>query len=324
MAYYRLGVWALVSQQISYSAINTCLIWIYGRWLPKLMFSFESFKTLWNFGWKLLASGLLNTFSTQTFNIVIGKCFAPATLGQYTWAQQFGSLFSSNITNIIQKVTFPVFSKIQDDPVRLKDSYRKVIKVTVLPTFVLMVGMAAVSNNLILILIGEQWIDVASYLQILCFSLMLYPLNSLNTNAIQVMGRSDITLKINIIKNLLIIIPVSVGIFCGIYWMLIFEFLRVFTCYLINAFYSKPLINYTIVEQIKDILPDFAIAILISIPVYLMNFIPISIYILLPMQIVSGIILFFFLCEVYKLDEYIEIKRICISIVNKYCTNSKK
>lgn len=322
MAYYGCGVWALVSQQISYTATNACLLWFLGRWIPKLIFSFESFKSLWNFGWKLLASGLLNTFSTQIFNIVIGKCFAPSTLGQYTWAQQFGSLFSSNITNVIQKVTFPVFSKIQDNPIRLKDSYRKVIKVTMLPTFVLMIGLAAISNNLVLILIGDQWTDVASYLQILCFSLMLYPLNSLNTNAIQVMGRSDITLKINILKNILIVIPVSIGIMCGIYWMLFFELLRIFICYLINAYFSKPLINYSIVEQIKDILPDFAIAVVVSIPVFLLNLVPVAHNIILPFQIILGICLFIYLCEVFKLEEYIEIKSICFSILKKY-SNSK-
>lgn len=276
MAYAGYGVWALVAQQLSNAGIATLLYWIFNRWLPKLQFSLESFRDMWNFGWKLLVSGLLNNISGQLYHAVIAKCFTPATLGQYTRGHQFGTLFSSNITTVVQRVTFPVLSEIQGDPIRLKDAYRRVIRVTVFPTFVTMMALAACAKPLIIVLIGEKWIEAACFLQILSFSLMLNPLHALNLNAIQVMGRSDLTLRINIIKNILIVVPVIIGILTNIYWMLVVEVLRGYVCYYLNAYYSKPLLNYPIEEQLIDIWPSIKTALLIAIPLYILSYLPFS------------------------------------------------
>ena len=317
MAYAGFGVWALVGQRLSDAVTTTILLWIVNRWLPKLRFSLKSFKELWDYGWKLLVSGILNKTSSEIQHLVIGKIFLPATLGQYTRARQFGSIFSSNVTTIVQKVTFPVLSSIQNDPARLKDAYKRVIKVTVLPTFVFMLGLAAVAKPLLTILIGAKWTEAANYLQIISFSLMIYPLNALNLNAIQVMGRSDLSLKINIIKNILVVVPITLGIFFGIYWMLIAGVIRVYIGYYLNAYYSKPLLNYPIIEQLKDILPALRIALTMAVPVYLISFIPISYYILLPVQLVVGAGIAFFLCEKQKLPEYFELKNIALSYLKK-------
>lgn len=317
MAYVGYGVWALVAQQLSNACIATLLYWIVNRWTPKLQFSIESFRDMWNFGWKLMVSGIFNSLSTQLHHIVIGKVFSPATLGQYTRSGQFGSIFSGNLTTIVQRVSFPVLSTIQNDPVRLKDAYRHVIKTTVFPTFVLMLCLSAVSKPLIIILIGEKWIPAAYMLQINCFSMMLYPLHALNLNAIQVMGRSDLTLKINIIKNLLIAIPVTVGLLTNVYWMLLADVIRGFICYYLNAYYSKPLLNYPIIEQIKDVLPSLFIAFGVAIPVYFLSFIEWNNHLLLVVQIIVGILLFFGICRIVKPYEYYELKEIVIGLVKK-------
>lgn len=317
MAFSGLGVWALVGQQLSNALMTFILLWCLSKWFPKWQFSWESFQDMWSFGWKLLLSGIFNSLSSQIYNVVIGKCFTPATLGQYTRAHHFGSIFSVNFTSIIQRVTFPVLSSIQDEPNRLKSSYKRVIKMTVLPTFILMMGLAACAKPLILTLIGQQWDQASVFLQILCFSMMLYPLNSLNLNAIQVMGRSDLTLRINIIKNLLIIIPVALGILINIYWMLIADVIRGLICYYLNAYYSRYLINYPITEQIKDIMPSFGIAVCIAIPVYLISYLPLPTYVTLAIQLIFGGALAFFICEKIKLPEYIEIKSIVMLSINK-------
>lgn len=156
MAYMGYGVWSLVGQQISNQLLSTILFWIYNRWMPKLIFSWASFQEMWAFGSKLLASGLIDTAWKEVYQVVIGKCYSPASLGLYTRAKQFADLCSSNLTSVVQRVSYPVLSSIQNDRVRLKLAYQRVIKTTMLPTFVLMLGVAACAESLIQVLIGEQ------------------------------------------------------------------------------------------------------------------------------------------------------------------------
>lgn len=317
MAYTGFGVWSLVAQQLSNSGIATLMYWIINRWWPKLQFSIESFKDMWNFGWKLLVSGILNNLSGQLHHLVIGKVYSPATLGQYTRAFQFGNMFSGNFTSIVQRVSFPVLSTIQDDPERLKAAYKRVIKTTVFPTFVLMLVLAAVAKPLIIVLIGEKWIDAAYMLQIICFSMMLHPLHALNLNAIQVQGRSDLTLRINIIKNALIFIPIFVGVTTNIYWMLLADVTRGIMCYYLNAYYSKPLLQYSIIEQIHDILPSLYIAMGVAVPVYLLSFIEWNNYVVLAVQIIVGVVLLLGICKTKKPYEYTELKGIVEGLIKK-------
>ena len=317
MAYRGFGVWALVAQQLSNAFLTTLFYWIVNRWIPRIAFSIESFKEMWNFGWKLMLSGIFNSISNQLQQVVIGKAFSPATLGQYTRAYQFGNLFSGNLTSVIQRVSFPVLSAIQDDTAHLKRAYKRVIKVTVFATFILMMMLAAISKPLICVLIGEKWTEAVYLLQIMCFSMMLYPLHALNLNAIQVMGRSDLTLRINIIKNLLIIFPVIAGIFLNIYWMLFVEVLRGYACYYLNAYYTKYVLDYSVAEQIKDILPSIKVSFSVSIPVYILSFLPFSNLIILIIQILFGAVILYVVCEKNKYDEYVELKDLLANYLNK-------
>lgn len=317
MAYTGYGVWALVVQQLSNAGIATLMYWLANNWWPKLQFSIVSFQEMWNFGWKLMLSGVFNSLSTQLHSVVIGKVFNPALLGQYTRAYQFGSIFSGNLTNVVQRVSFPVLSTIQNDPIRLKEAYKRVIKLTVFPTFVLMLFLSAIAQPLITILIGEKWILASYMLQIICFSMMLHPLQALNLNAIQVMGRSDLTLKINIIKNLLIVLPVIVGLLTTIYWMLVADVVRSFICYYLNAYYSKTLLNYSIKEQINDILPSLYVGLGVAVPVYLIGFVNMSTFLLLSIQILISMILFLCICTIIKPNEFAELKAIIAGLVKK-------
>ena len=317
MALNGLGVWSLVGQQISRQFLNSAFLWIYSKWYPKLQFSIQSFKELFSFGWKLLASSLLDTVWREIYQVVIGKYYTPAALGQYTRAQQFASICSSNLNSVVQRVSFPVLSSVQDDKERLKNGYKRIIKVSMLITFTLMLGLAAVAKPLVLALIGEQWLPCVPFLQIICLQMMLYPLHSLNLNMLQVQGRSDLFLKLEIIKKIIAVGPLLLGIFVNIYWMLGSSVITGFIAYYLNAYYSGPFLNYSIKEQIIDILPSFGVAIMMAIPVFAMSFIPMVPFVLLSLQIVAGALITIGICEAIKLPEYLEIKGISMPTINK-------
>ena len=322
MALCGFGVWSLVGQQISRQFLNSIFLWIYSKWYPKLKFSKQSFIELFSFGWKLLASSLIDTIWREIYQVIIGKFYTPVALGQYTRAQQFASICSSNLTSVVQRVSFPVLSSVQDDKDRLKKGYQRIIKVSMLLTFVLMLGLAAIAKPMILVLIGEQWLPCVPYLQLICLQMMLYPLHSLNLNMLQVQGRSDLFLRLEIIKKIIAIGPLLLGVFVNIYWMLGCSIITGIIAYFLNAYYSGPFLNYSIKEQFKDILPSFGIALTMAIPVYAMSFIPLTPFILLIVQIVVSAVISIGICEATKLPEYLEIKSIALPIINKVINRS--
>lgn len=321
MAFCGYGVWSLVGQQLSRTLLHTACLWIYSHWLPKLQFSWNSFRELFGFGWKLLVSSLIDTIWKEIYQVVIGKCYAPATLGQYTRAHQFGSIFSSNLTSVIQRVSYPVLSSLQDDKQRMKEGYRRVIKVTMLVTFVLMLGLAAVSKPMIQVLVGDQWLIAAEFLPIICLQMMLYPLHSLNLNMLKVQGRSDLFLKLEIIKKCVAVIPITLGIFVGLYWMIWGSVFTGLFAFYLNSYYSGKFLNYGMLTQIKDILPSFGIAVIMAVVTYSISLLPMLPFILLPIQIVAGAGITIALCERFKQPEYLEIRSITFRILHKLKKN---
>lgn len=317
MALGGMGVWSLVGQQLSRQFLNTLFLWVYSKWHPVWEFSTESFKELFGFGSKLLLSGLLDTIFKNIYYIVIGRFYTSAQLGQYTRAEQFNMIFSSNLTSVVQRVSYPVLSSIQEEPERLREAYRKVIKSTMLITFACMLGLAAVAKPLILILIGEKWLPAVYFLQIICFSGMLYPLHAINLNILQVKGRSDLFLKLEIIKKIIAVGPIVVGIFYGIEYMLWGSVLNSFIAYFLNSYYSAGLINYPTSEQIKDILPTFLISFVVAAFMWGVSFWDISVYVLLPIQILVGILLALCIYEKLHLDEYLEVKQLVLSALKR-------
>ncbi|WP_276858144.1 lipopolysaccharide biosynthesis protein [Bacteroides fluxus] len=317
MALGGLGVWSLVGQQLSRQLLNTLFLWLYSKWHPVWEFSMKSFKELFGFGSKLLLSGLLDTIYKNIYYIVIGRFYTSAQLGQYTRAEQFNTIFSSNLTSVVQRVSYPVLSSIQEEPERLREAYRKIIKITMMVTFACMLGLAAVSKSLIVILIGDKWLPAVYFLQIICFSGMLYPLHAINLNMIQVRGRSDLILKLEVIKKIIAIVPIIIGVFCGIEYMLWGSVLTSFIAYFLNSRYSASLIFYPTKEQIKDILPTFITSFVVAFVMWVLSFWDISVYILLPLQITTGILLALFIYEKLHLGEYLEVKQLALSALKR-------
>lgn len=317
MAVSGMGVWSLVGQQFSRQLLNTIFLWIYCKWFPIWEFSMKSFKEMFNFGSKLLASGLIDTIYKNIYYFVIGRFYTSAQLGQYTRAEQFDTIFSSNLTSVVQRVSYPVLSSIQEEPERLREAYRKVIKTTMLITFACMLGLAAVAKPLIIILIGIKWSVAIGFLQIICFAGMLYPLQAINLNILQVRGRSDLCLKLEFIKKLIAILPISLGIFCGIEYMLWGSVLTSFIAFYLNSYYSAELINYPTIHQIKDILPALLVSLIVAAIMWSITILELSIYFLLIFQITVGLILAVTIYEKLKLPEYIEVKHILLSALKK-------
>lgn len=201
MAFSGQGVWSLVGQQLGRQCLNTLFLWFFCHWKPTVSFSMTAFKEMFGFGSKLLLSGLLDTIYKDIYYIVIGRCFSSSILGQYTRAKQFSMVFSTNLTTVVQRVSFPVLSSIQDDSIRLREAYRKVIKSTMLVSFACMLGLAAIAKPLLILLISDKWLPAVYFLQIVCFSNMLYPLHAINLNILKVKGRSDVFLKLEVIKK---------------------------------------------------------------------------------------------------------------------------
>lgn len=317
MAYYGFGVWSLVGQILSKQLLYTVLMWALNIWWPKIEFSKKSFNEMFNFGSKLLVSGLIDTIYKNIYYLIIGRYYSAYELGQYSRAEQFSIIFSSNLTVIIQRVSYPVLSSIQDDIPRLKEAYRKVIKSTMLVTFTLMLGLAAIAKPLIIILIGEKWLMAVPFLQIICLSEMLYPLHAINLNILNVKGHSGIILKLEVMKKFIAVPVILAGIFMGIQYMLWGSVIASILSYFLNSYFSAPFLKYSTKEQLKDIIPGLIIALIVSSIMWTFTLLTISNWAILSMQFAAGILLTIVLCEIVKLSEYLEMKSILEKLLKR-------
>ena len=255
LAYYGFGFWSLAIRSLCHNSFRVLLLHITSNWKPKLIYSFTSFKQLFGFGSKLLAAGLIDVAYRNAYKLVIGKYFSAAELGFYSRAEQFRDLPSQNIQATTQRVTYPVLASMVGDDARLKSGYKKLVKLMFYITSSLMLFMLINAREIVLILIGDKWAPTIPYLRIICIAGMLYPLHSLNLNMLNAKGRSDLFLRLEVIKKLLIIPVVGIGIRFGMIVMLWGMVFNSFFAYLINAYFSARLINYPTIEQLKDIMP---------------------------------------------------------------------
>jgi O-antigen/teichoic acid export membrane protein len=308
-AYTGWGVWSLVTLTLIKYTISSLLLWRWSKWRPIWYFSSKSFKELFSFGSKLLVSGLIDTLYRNAYYLVIGKYFTAVELGYYTRADQFQALPSSNLQVIIGRVSYPVLTTIHDDSLRLREAYQKLIKSTMFIAFVLMLGMAAIARPMILTLIGEKWEPCVIYLQMLCFVGTFYPLHALNLNMLQVQGRSDLILRLEIIKKVLAVPIIIIGVICGIKAMILGMIVNTLVAYYLNSYWSGRFIGYSFLKQIQDILPSFMLAVIISVIVFVEGFlIQLNPLPLLVIQLMTGILLIFGICEGIHFKDYIYIK----------------
>ena len=317
MAIMGYGVWALIVQGLVSYAIGVIMFNYYCRWKIKFIFKKNSFHYLWGFGSKMLASNLLNTAYNNLYQIVIGKFYSPTDLGQYQRGQSYSGLFSNTLTQVVQRVSFPTLSKMQDDTERLKYGYRKIIKLSMLVSCLGSMALAAMAKPLIVILIGEKWLPAAEYLQIICLGALLYPVHAINLNVLTVMGRSDLFLKLEIIKKIIGTIPIVIGIFLGIKVMLWAGVVSSFLCFAINAHYSEKLINYSFLNQFKDILPFIIASVLTAGLVYSISLLSLTYFWTIILQVSLFFSISFCYYEFSNNEVFGELKRIILNSIKQ-------
>lgn len=305
------GVWSLVWMTLVKYSVNLVLLWFWNGWRPSLIFDNHFFKEMYGFGSRLLISGLIDTAYRNAYLAVIGKYYSASDLGYYSRADQFSQVFSSNISSVVQRVSYPVLSSVKEDDKKLKAGYQQLIKSTMLISFVLMIGLAAAAKPLILALIGEKWMQSVEYLQLLCFVGMFYPLHALNLNILNVKGRSDLFLRLEVIKKVISLPVIIVGALLSIKIMIIGMIIHSVIAYYINSYWSGKLIGYSFGEQIRDIIASFYLAIFMGMVVYSINM-----YFFMPplitlfMQVIIGLLVVISVSEILKIEGYCYIKHI--------------
>ena len=302
-AYHGFGVWSLVIVHISGGIISLILLWILSPWRPRGKWQKMSFRYLWGFGSKLLASNLLGTIYTNIYPIIIGKLFSAADLGQYSRAKGYAMLPSHSLTGVLQKVTFPVLSQIQEDTARLADSYRRMLRFTAFIVFPIMVGMVALAYPLVITLVTEKWAQCVPYLQIICFASMWYPVHAINLNLLQVKGRSDLFLKLEIIKKVIATIAIFCSVPFGIIGICIGSVCTSIIYLAINTYYTGKMIDVGFFRQMKDLFPTLLLSLVMGVMIYLVVIPIYSNPVKLLVGIPVGIVVYLLSAKLFRLPE---------------------
>lgn len=311
MASTGYGVWSIVAQQLANLGINVVLLWILSHWRPLWTYSWASFNNLFGFGSKLMVSGLIETLYRNIYLIVIGRLFSASDLGYYTRAHQFTDFPSSNVSAIIQRVTYPILCSIQNEDERLSDVYRRFLRLSAFIIFPLMMGLAAVAEPLVLTILNEQWLFAATLTSIICFQMMWYPIHAINLNLLQVKGRSDLFLKLEIYKKIASICILCITIPMGLIAMCVGGFFSSMISLVINTYYTGKLIGVGYFRQMKDLMPIFLLSVSMGIVVYCsIHCLTFSPDILLIIGISIGVIYYVLLASLLKFNEFKELQQL--------------
>lgn len=284
LALKGIGVWALIIQGLAATIVTTGLLWLFIKWKPSWIFSRSSFRELIGFGFKLMLSGLLDSVYTNIYQMVIGKHYNATDLGYYTRANGIAQMPASVTTGIIQRVTYPILSEIQDDSLRLVNSYRRLLKMSAFIIFPLMALLAALGQPLVRLLLTDKWLPAVPLMQVLCFCYMFYPIHSINLNLLKVKGRSNLFLRLEVIKKLMITVVLIVSFSFGILAICLGTVLTSFLALIINTYYTGQIIQMGLFKQMRDIIPILIISAFAGVAAYLP-----SVFISLPLlQILAG------------------------------------
>jgi O-antigen/teichoic acid export membrane protein len=319
MAITGYGVWSLIAKALINQGIISFLLWYYNRWRPDLIFNAKSFRELFGFGSKLMLSGLVGTFFNNIYYGAIGKYFSAPDLGFYTRAELFKNIPSQTAERVITAVGYPVLARVQDDPQKLNSAFRQILTTTFYIVAVFMFGMAAVADSMVVTLIGEQWRQSVVFLQMLCFVGLLYPLNSININLLNVVGRSDLYLKLQVISQVLTVPVIVFGILFGIQIMIFGMCLNSLLAFFYFSRVSSKFSGYSVGSQLKDILPLLLVTALMGALVYLADYISgFRPFVTLIIQIMVGTLFMLFAGESLGLKEHKFIKSILLDNFRRF------
>jgi len=312
LAYTGFGVWALIIQHLATTFITTVLLLFFIRWKPLWTFSMASFKELFGFGSKIMLSGMLDTIYTNIYQVVIGKKYTATDLGYYSRASGFAQLPSLEITNIFQRVTYPVLSEIQNDLERLAINYRKLLKMSAFVVFPIMTLLVALGEPLIRVLLTEKWMPAVPLMQILCIGHMFAPIHSINLNLLQVKGRSDLFLKLEIVKKIMITAVLLISFSFGITAICIGMAVVSVIALAINTHYTGKLIKLGFWKQMNDLIPVLTLSVLSGALAFLPSLIFSNSYVQLVIGGAVGGTFFFGMAHLLKMDEMKEVTSLIV------------
>lgn len=304
MAYRGYGVWALVVQHLFNITVDTAILWITVKWRPRRMFSWQRLKGLLSYGWKLLVSTLLDVTYNDLRKLIIGKIYTTADLAFYDKGQQFPNLIVININASIDSVLLPVMSAEQDDKSRVRSMTRRAIKTSTYIMAPLMIGLAFVAEPLIKLLLTEKWLPCVPFLRIFCITYMFYPIHTANLNAMKAMGRSDLYLILEVIKKTIGMIVLLSTMWFGVEVMAYSLLLTSVTSQIVNSWPNKKLLNYSYLDQMKDILPSIALAVFMGVCVHLVSLLRLSSWLTLLIQVLLGAAVYIGGSALLKLESY--------------------
>lgn len=313
MAYTGYGAWALVAQQLSNAAIDTLILWITVPWRPKKMFSFTKLRGLFAYGWKLLISALIDTVYNNMRQLIIGKFYSSSDLAFYNKGRQFPNLIVTNINVSIDSVLLPVMSQNQDNTKRVKDMTRKAIRTSSYVMWPLMTGLAIIAEPLIILVLTDKWLPCVPYLRIFCFTYALWPIHTANLNAIKAMGRSDLFLKLEIIKKIIGIFSIIVTLPFGVFAIALGYMTTGPMGAVINAFPNEKMLNYSFKEQFIDLLPFIFMSGIMGICIWPIQYLAVPGIITIILQVVLGGIIYMVESKVFHIDVFEK----CLELLKK-------
>ena len=317
LAYEGAGVWAIVAQQLSNTAIDTLILWITVKWRPKNLFSWERLKNLLSFGWKMLVSALLDTVYTNIRSLVIGKMYSASDLAFYNQGDKLPSVIVNNINASIDSVLLPTLAKEQEDRERVKNMTRRAIKTSTYIMAPLMMGLAFCAKPLVQIILTENWLRCVPFLQIFCIAYMFQPIHTANLNAIKAMGRSDLFLKLEIAKKTVGMIVLVSTMWFGVMAMAYSLLLTNLTGMIINSWPNKKLLNYSFKEQMIDIFPTISLAIIMGITISVVGFLRLPDFLTLIIQVPCGAFIYIVGSKILHLDSFEYLLQIVKSFIEK-------
>ena len=317
MAYMGYGVWALVAQQLSNTAIDTLILWLTVKWRPKKMFSYERLKGLFSFGWKLLISSLLDTAYNNLRNLIIGKLYSSSDLAFYNQGEKFPKVIVMNINASIDSVLLPTMSIEQDNPERIKQMTRRAIKTSTYVMAPLMMGLAFCAEPIVRLVLTDKWIFCIPFLRIFCITYMFWPVHTANLNAINAMGRSDWFLRLEIIKKIVGLAILLSTMWFGVMAMAYSLLLSSVLSQIINLWPNRKLLKYGYLEQVRDFAPGILLAVLMGICVHFVEYMSLPMIVTLVIQIVLGAIIYIVGSAILKLEEFQYLLEMIKSIMKK-------
>lgn len=308
MAVRGWGVWTLVYQQIIYGIVNLCVLWFYSPWRPRWVYSWKSFREMFAFGANLMISGLIDTIYRNLYTLVIGKIFNAQKLGFYTRAVHYAQLPAHNINSIVMRVTYPILCKMQDDDDRLRENYRKLLKVTAFVIFPIMCGLAGASYPSIVLLIGKKWEFSTVLLVPICFMMMWYPIHAINLNLLKVKGRSDLFLRLEIIKKFFGVIILVASIPFGLVFMCYAQIANSLISLAINTYYTGKLINLGFWRQMNDISHILLTSLVLFALIKVLNLGIDNLVLQLIVDVVAGVVFYAGVAYIFRFKEIEYIK----------------